>query len=432
MSEEFETQEISGEQPTMVTPMEPIREAAAPRRSFAKGVLVGVLLSMIVVLIGGLLLFVVYRSNQKPESAMGTIVNEECAKKVDFISSIIDQYYYEDVNEDDLREGVYAGLVSGLKDPYSAYYSPEEYEQLEISTTGNYAGIGAGLQKDPETGMVSISRIYEGSPAEKAGLKKGDILISADGELAVDMEADEFAARVRGEKGTSVELVYERDGKQETISVTREEINIPSVQSLMLNDQIGYVQIGEFVTGTPKEFEEAITSLQSQGAKAFVFDVRDNPGGMVDSVTDMLDYILPEGTTLYMEEKDGTRTYYDSDAKQALDAPMVVLTNGNSASASEIFAGAIHDFKAGTLIGTKTFGKGVVQVTLPLTDGSAVKLTIARYFTPSGVCIHGEGIQPDVELEYEYSGDEEAEEYDYHADNQINKAIEVLTEEIEK
>ena len=427
--DEFETQQ---NKESMVQPIEPPYYKPPKDHRFAHGVLVGVLASFFVVLIAAVVGLVVYRSTAKPKSAMSTVIDENTARKVDFITSILEEYYYEDPDVDDLREGIYAGLVSGLNDPYSAYYSPEAYEKLQIATTGNYAGIGAGLQKDKETGVVSISKIYPNSPAEKAGLQVGDLLISADGQRSTDMEADEFAATVRGEKGTDVELVYERDGEQHTISVTRDEINVPSVSSRMLDGNIGYIQIGEFVAGTPQEFESAIESLQAEGAKGFIFDVRDNPGGMVDSVTEMLDYILPEGTTLYMEEKDGSKTYYDSDAKRYLDAPMVVLTNGNSASASEIFAGAVHDFKAGTLVGTTTYGKGVVQVTLPLNDGSAVKVTIARYFTPSGVCIHGEGITPDVELEYEYTGDKEADEYDYLSDNQVNKAIEILQKEIEE
>lgn len=425
--DEFETQQ---REQSMVEPVQPLYQKPPKDHRFGHGVLVGILASLFVVMIAMIVGLVVYHATAKPKSAMSNVIDENTAHKVDFITSILEEYYYEDPDVDDLREGIYAGLVSGLNDPYSAYYSPEEYEKLQISTTGNYAGIGAGLQKDKETGIISISKIYPDSPAEKAGLQVGDLLISADGQRSSDMEADAFAAAVRGEKGTDVELVYERDGQQYTISVTRDEINVPSVSSRMLDGNIGYIQIGEFVTGTPGEFETAIENLKNEGAKAFIFDVRDNPGGMVDSVTEMLDYILPEGTTLYMEEKDGSKTYYDSDGKRYLDAPMAVLTNGNSASASEIFAGAVHDFKAGTLVGTTTYGKGVVQVTLPLNDGSAVKVTIARYFTPSGVCIHGEGIKPDVELEYEYSGDKEAEEYDYLSDNQVNKAIEILKEEI--
>ncbi|MCR4999580.1 MAG: S41 family peptidase [Lachnospiraceae bacterium] len=418
-------------QETMVEDKMPIPAPQQPNRGFGHGVLLGALLTFFVMLLILFVALLVHRSYTKSQLVTGNVIDENTSEKVDFIQSLIDKYYYEDVNEDDLREGVYAGLVSGLKDPYSAYYTPEEYEQLTISTTGNYAGIGAALTKDPDTGWISITRVYPDSPAEKAGLQKGDLLISADGILSTDVESDTFAATVRGEKGTDVELVYERDGERYTIQVTRDEISIPSINAKLLSDNIGYVQITEFVTGTPKEFQEAIESLKSQGAEAFIFDVRDNPGGMVDSVTDMLDYILPEGTTLYMEEKSGERTDYTSDAKHFLDMPMVVLTNGNSASASEIFAGAVHDFKAGTLVGTKTFGKGVVQVTLPMNDGSAVKLTIARYFTPSGVCIHGEGITPDVELKYEYTGEGTGEDYEYLKDNQVEKAMEILNKELQ-
>ncbi|MBQ5534387.1 MAG: S41 family peptidase, partial [Lachnospiraceae bacterium] len=199
-----------------------------------------------------------------------------------------------------------------------------------------------------------------------------------------------------------------------------------------LDDKIGYMIISEFDGETENEFDEAMKDLEKQGMKAIVFDLRTNPGGLVDSVTDILDKILPEGVTVYMIDKDGKKEEFKSDAKHHFDIPITVLTSSSTASSAEIFSGAIRDFKYGTIIGEKTYGKGIVQRTIPLADGSAVKLTVETYYTPSGACIHGEGITPDIELEYEYSGDTEAEEYDYLADNQILKAMEVLEEELNK
>jgi carboxyl-terminal processing protease len=326
-------------------------------------------------------------------------------------------------------------MVEGLEDPYSAYYTAQEYEDFMIDATGSYAGIGAVLSKDISTGAVSIINVYEGSPADESGLKKGDIIVSADGHEGAEEELSVFVQSIRGEEGTDVALEIYRDGKTLEITCTRRAIQVPSVKYQMLkdangNEVIGYIQISEFSEGTYDEFVSALTDLQSQGMKAVIYDVRSNPGGMLSTVTDMLDYILPEGTTVYMLDKQGNKTEYTSDAKQQLDLPTVVLTNGESASASEIFSGAVRDFKYGTLIGTTTYGKGVVQNTYPFKDGSAVKVTIASYYTPNGECIHKKGIKPDVVLEYEYTGDEDAE-YDYYADNQVVAGIEELSKQIQ-
>ena len=256
-------------------------------------------------------------------------------------------------------------------------------------------------------------------------MKKGDIIISVDGNQAVDESLNDFVQRIRGEKGTSMTLVYERNGERKTVSISRDEVIVPSVSYKMLSDQIGYIQITQFSSGTQKEFEAALADLKEQGMKGIVFDLRDNPGGMVDSVVAILDDILPKGTVVYMKDKNGKRTDYTSDDEKQLDLPMTVLVNENSASAAEIFTGAVMDFQKGTVIGTKTFGKGIVQTTLPFSDGSAVKITTASYYTPNGTSIQGKGIQPNVQLEYQFLGSSD-QEYNWTLDNQIQKAIEVL------
>ncbi len=392
------------------------------KSTLRKGILIGVLSTVLVVtiVIGAVGIYIT-------RSLGGLGLDGFSFGKLKYITGLVNYYYYEDVKKDDLGEGIYKGLMEGLKDPYSVYYTKDEYEDLMISTRGDYAGIGAVLSKLVDTNQVVVINVYEGSPAEKAGLKPGDILLSADGHKGESLELDSFVKYVRGKEDTKVVLEYQRDDQLNVVEVTRAKVSVPSVKYKMLEKGIGYINVSEFSENTKDQFDKAIKDLQSQGMKAVIFDMRYNGGGLVDSVTEILDEILPKGTTVYMKDKRGERTDYTSDAEHYLDMPMVVLTSENTASAAEIFAGAIRDFKYGTLIGSKTFGKGIVQTTIPLADGSAVKITMASYYTPSGECIHKKGITPDIELEYEYLGDENAE-YSEMQDNQIIKGIEVLKE----
>ena len=346
--------------------------------------------------------------------------------KFSTILSIIETYYYQDVDDDKLVNGVYKGVVESLEDPYSEYYTAEEYEDLMATLTGNYAGIGALLQKNAETGAVTITKVYKGTPAEKAGLLEGDYIISADGYAATDEGLDTFVQHIRGEEGTDVELIISRDGEEQTVVCTRASIATPTVEYQMLQDNVGYIVVSQFTEHTYKDFVAAYKDLESQGMTSVIFDMRNNGGGLLDSVVEMLDYLLPKGTVVYTMDKAGHREDFLSDEGSSKDIPMVVLVNGNTASAAEIFTGAIRDFEYGTIIGTNTFGKGIVQSTIPLTDGSALKLTTQTYYTPSGECIHGKGIAPDIELEYEFQGGED-DAYSVDLDNQIQKALDVLS-----
>ncbi len=348
--------------------------------------------------------------------------------KIERLADAIDQLYYEDVDEEDLVQGLYKGLLEGVGDSYTAYYTPEEYKELMISATSSLSGIGIVMQQNPDTMQVTVNYVYEGSPAEKAGILAGDLIVQAGDAVATSMELSEFATQIRGDEGTTVHLKLYRYGKGYLeLDVERAIIDVPTLKGEMLDDGIGYIMIAEFGNKTAEEFADTVSELKAQGMTSMIVDLRNNPGGIVDSVTAMLDQILPEGVTVWTEDKYGNKKEYTSDAA-CLDYPMVVLINGNSASSSEIFAGAIRDYKYGTLIGTKTFGKGIVQSIRRLADGSAIKLTTSRYFTPSGQNIHGEGIEPDIKLEYKYL-DPDATEYDMMNDNQILKAIEVLKKE---
>lgn len=359
------------------------------------------------------------------------LLDQSTMDKINELATYIDYYYYNDVEEQELRDGLYTGLLEGVDDKYSVYYNADDYAELQVTATGQYYGIGAGLSQDKNTMEVTIVKVYEGTPSEAAGLKKDDIILSVDDTEATSMELSDLVKMIRGEEGTKVHLEIYRPSTEENLSfdVERADVTLPSVESEMLDNGIGYIYIDSFETDTASQFEKALLTLESQGMKALIVDLRYNPGGMVTSVVQILDDILPEGLLVYIEDKYGNRQEYKSDGGSHLDCPIAVLINGDSASASEIFAGAIKDYGYGTLIGTTTYGKGIVQTIFPLEDGDAVKITTAKYFTPKGNFIHGVGIDPDIELEYEYL-DPDGEEYDKAYDNQIQKAIEVLTEEM--
>lgn len=347
-------------------------------------------------------------------------VSSETADKADRIEKIIEAYYLDEIDEKKLEEGVYKGLMSGLDDPYSVYYTAEEYKSLMEETSGTYYGAGVLVSQDAGTGIITAIKVFEGAPADKAGMQDGDIFYKVEGEEVTGEDLNHVVSRIKGDKGTTVNITVYRESQNKYIdfNITRDEVNVPTIEYKMLDKKkgIGYIQIVQFEEVTYKQFVQAVEALKKQGMKAVIFDVRDNPGGLYNIVCDMLDYILPEGTIVYTKDKYGTEEKQTSDA-DCIDMPIVVLQNGNSASASEIFAGAIQDFKAGTIVGEQSFGKGIVQSILPLTDGSALKLTVQKYYTPSGKNIHGTGITPDVKVEVD------AESKD---DVQLSKALETI------
>lgn len=378
---------------------------------------------------------IVFANRGAGESLVQTtssILNEESISKVNELSAYAKVYYYNDMDLEEIRDSMYKGLVEGLNDKYSVYYNAEDYAELMISTTGQYYGIGAGLTQNLETMVVSVTKVYAGTPSAAAGLKNDDIIITVDGVEGTSMEVSELVKLIRGEAGTTVHLEVYRPGTGEYLEfdVERADITLPSVDYEMMENGIGYILIESFEKDTAHQFKAAVEELTAQGMQAMILDVRYNPGGLVTSVVEIADTILPEGLIVYTEDKAGNRQEYTSAGNTYMDIPIVLLINGDSASASEILAGAIKDYDYGTLIGTTTFGKGIVQSIFPLKDGDAIKLTTAKYFTPSGKCIHEVGIEPDIELEYEYLNPE-GTEYERQYDNQILKAIEVLNGEIE-
>ena len=351
------------------------------------------------------------------------VITSEVRDKAETLKAVIDTYYYEDVDPAALQDGIYKGLMAGTGDLYSTYYTKDEYKEMMESSEGVYFGIGAYLQQDTTTMQIKVVRPIPGSPAERAGLLTDDIIVEVNGEDISEQDINVVVSKIRGEAGTKVKIGIMREGEDGmlTFDITRDRVESVTVEYEMMEDKIGYIYLSEFDDVSTGQFIDAMEDLKSQGMDSLILDMRDNPGGNVDVAVDIADYLLPEGLVVYMEDKNGHRDEYRSDASHHWDKPIMVLVDENSASAAEILCGALRDFDRATLVGTRTFGKGIVQQILPLGDGSGVKVTIARYYTPNGTCIHGEGFQPDVEVAFDrdlYMKD--------GTDTQLQKAIELL------
>ena len=352
----------------------------------------------------------------------GSVVNKYSMTKLDVLEQYIREYYYapEDVKQETLENGMYKGLMSSLGDPYTEYYTEDEYKTLTEDTTGIYKGIGAYIGLKDGTGVPEFTSIMPGTPAEEAGLQAGDLICEVNGVDTTSMSTSEVANMVKGEEGTTVEIKVMRDGEYITVTATRRTINVPTVDSKMLDDKIGYLSIAQFDDVTPAQFDENFEKLKKEGMTSLIIDLRNNPGGTVTAVTQIASELLPEGLVFYMEDKNGKREEYKCPGAD-FDLPLVVLVNEYSASASEILAGAIQDAKIGKLVGVTTYGKGIVQNLYPLEDGTALKITVADYYTRGGRNIHKVGIEPDVTVEF----DSEAYDKD-ETDNQLEKAKEIV------
>lgn len=356
----------------------------------------------------------------------GSAINSNVVKKLQALESMIDQYYYlGEVTDEELQNGLYKGLLQALGDPYSEYYSAEELDALMQQTEGIYFGIGAYISLDTATGLPKISGTISGAPAEKVDLRANDLIYEVDGVSAYGMSLTEVVSLIKGPENTDVVLTIVREGATDYlhIAVTRGRVEARTVEYEMLEDGMAYIQVTEFDDVSISQFSDALKAVRAAGMKGMILDLRANPGGSVNAVVEMCRMILPKGMIVYTEDKNGKKQEYTCNGANKLDVPMVVLVDMNSASASEIMAGAIKDHGIGTLVGTTTFGKGIVQQIIPLRDNSAVKVTISAYYTPSGNNIHGIGIEPDVVCEFDgeaYYGSED------HPDNQLEKAKEVL------
>ena len=404
--------------------------------SFIKGLFCGVLL--VLICMAGML----FCARWKIAKLQSGTISSEASEKLDLnlgqvkhktgeIEALINAYYLDEIDGQQVEDTMYTGMVAGLDDPYSVYYSKEELESMEEATAGEYSGIGATLSQDPETKEISVVSCFTGTPAEEAGLLPGDVITGWNGSSVLDMELSELVSKIKTDPDEHLTLSIERDGEELEVELTRRAVEIPTVEYEILEDQIGYIRLLEFDEVTAQQFEDAMADLEIQGMEKLIIDVRNNPGGVLQTVCDMLDQLLPEGMIVYTEDKNGKRKEYTSDGEHQFTKPLAVLVNGNSASASEIFAGAVQDYGIGTIVGTTTFGKGIVQKIFYLSDGTGLKLTVAKYYTPKGHDIHKKGIRPDVEVELDEVLQNQSS-ISHEEDNQLQKAISVLQEQTQE
>lgn len=355
-------------------------------------------------------------------------IDADVLAKMQALEETIDQYFYlHEVTDEALQDGIYRGMLRALEDPYSEYYTAEELAELMQSTQGVYFGIGAYIQQDKVTTLPKITGTIAGSPSEEVDIRADDLIYEVDGVSTYGLSLTEVTSMIKGPENTEVVLTLIREGASDYVKVcvTRRKVESPTVTYEMKEDGMAYIRVTEFDDVTIRQFSDALSSARADGMKGMILDLRANPGGSLNAVVEMLRMILPEGMIVYTEDKNGKRSEYTCDGSNELEVPLVLLVDKNSASASEIMAGAIKDYGLGTLVGTTTFGKGIVQQIIPFRDGSAVKVTISSYFTPKGNNIHGIGIEPDVVCEFDgeaYYGSED------RPDNQLEKAKEVLRE----
>ena len=392
---------------------------------FGIGVLVGIVIGAVIITgvwgAAKVVSAVFFKGNFATESTS----RSDMEHKLDRLNALIEKYYlYEDeIDKDALVEGIYSGYAGALGDPYTEYYDEQEAKELFETTNGEFFGIGASMSKQLGTDEITIVNVYEDSPADKAGLKSGDILYKVDEHETAGYELDTVVSWIKGEKGPSVFDQGEWDGKEVDVTDVRDKIEVQTVAYEMKEDQIGYIAVSEFDSVTYHQFETALEDLEKQGMKGLVIDLRNNPGGNFDTVTDMLKLLLPEGVIVSTKDKEGNVEEVTCDGANEFDKPLAVLVNQYSASASEIFSGAVQDYGIGEIVGMTTYGKGVVQQLMDLGDGTCLKMTIAEYYTPNGRSINGKGVEPDVEVEYEY------DENNPEADTQLEKALEVVKDQ---
>ncbi len=346
------------------------------------------------------------------------LLSAENQRRLSEIRNQINSSYLYGTDGVDFETGILKGYVDALGDPYSVYYTEEEYQELINSMSGSYSGIGVVVQQ-AETGIISVVKVYEDSPGEAAGMLAGDIIYAVEGEQVTGVDLTLVTSRIKGAEGTKVNLTVYRSstGEYLDMEITRKKIDIQTVSHRMLDTETGYISMDSFAENSADEFEKAYKDLKAQGMRALVFDIRDNGGGLLNTAIDLADLLLPKGLVTYTEDKNGKGDSYYSRDKKLLDVPMALLVNGNSASASEVLTGALMYYKACTVVGSRTFGKGIVQTIMRIDSQTALKITTSRYFTPAGVCIHGEGIVPDLEVK----DDPETE-----ADDQLQAAIGLL------
>ena len=428
------------------------------KNKFWKGALVGALLTAFagLIIVGmSLGIFLIGRTaidgpqqaaeSNQAENQDGSLDLNRITKKITTLQQIIDKYYLFDEDTTKVEDWIYKGMMYGLNDPYTTYYTAEEYQKLSEDTEGEYHGIGVMISQNRSTGIITVIKVFKDTPAAEAGMRPGDVLYKVGDMEVTGMDMDILVKDyIKGKDGSEVALtVFRQDeGEYVDLKMERRNVTVQTVEYQMLEDHVGYIAVSQFDVVTADQFKAAVDDLEKQGMKKLLVDLRNNPGGVLDAVVGMLDYILPddlmiegdkdlvrtnpEATLLvYMADKNGKGGQEYASDGHSLDIPMAVLVNGESASASEVFTGAMKDYGRATVVGTKTFGKGIVQNLIPLDNGTAIKMTTAHYYTPSGFDLHGKGIEPDVEVELKEEFKNQIT-VDVKEDNQIQAALKAL------
>lgn len=350
---------------------------------------------------------------------------EQMYDKIEEIYTKINDNYLFTLDEEQFLNATGNGIMSGLNDRYARYYTQEEYAEKLKGDKGELVGIGVTVRYDTTNGYLTVEKVYVNSPAEAAGLQKGDVIIQIDDQDLSLITAIESTKLIQGEAGSKLNVVYRRDGVNETVEMVRKNVEIPAIESRMIADS-GYIKIIDFTDATPGQFFATIENLQEQGATSLIFDVRNNGGGTLDSVLEMLDYLLPEGEIATSVDKSGNKQVLkNSDAREVV-LPMVTITNGNTASASELFVQALKDYQKADSVGTTTYGKGVIQTTYALSDGSAIKMTTSYFNPPKSENFDGIGIKPNYEVALTKEQEQNFDMLDETNDPQLMKAIEVV------
>ena len=377
-------------------------------------------------------------SNQYPGKDTVVITREEYEQYRKFsemysIYNTAGEFFYKEPDSDKMVEYAIRGMMAGLDDPYSFYYTPEEYEEMRKEDEGKYVGIGVLIQSNMNTQICTIIRVFEGGPAEAAGVQRGDILYRVGEDLLVNPSTlDQAIDIMRGIPDTDVDVTFLRNGEEITYTITRKEVNVNQVASKMIDEGIGYIALYEFAGKSEEEFEQALYKLMDQGAKGIIIDLRDNQGGWVDQAQYIADLFMDEGELCYLKYRDDeehAEEYRTKDGK--FDVKLVILINENSASSSEILTGALRDCAGAVTVGVKSFGKGIIQQMFPVGNkGAAFQMTIAQYFTPNGHAVHGIGITPDYEVPLPEGDNGMYDFADTEHDVQLYKALEVMKEQL--
>ena len=372
---------------------------------------------------------------ERTDTTSGAAIDwSKVSEKEEAIYNTIDDYYLNEIDNDKIQNGIYKGMVDSLGDPYTVYYNSEEYKQFTSSSSGTYSGIGVAVSQNVTTGAITIVKTFKKGSGEKEGMKPGDVIYKVEGKKIEGLELSKVVSMIKGKEGTFVKVTVLRDGKEIEFNLERKKLEVDTVNYRMEDrsgKKIGYISVSEFDEVTASQFKSAISELNKEGMEGLVIDLRDNPGGLLDVTCEMLDRMIKKGLLVYTVDKYGKRVDEDATDSDSFDKPVAILVNGNSASASEVFSGAMKDYKAATLVGTKTFGKGIVQSIVPFGDGTAMKVTVSKYYTPNGVNIHGTGIEPDVVVELSKDATKNGK-YDRKNDNQLDKALDVVVDKLKK